>query len=134
MKKSEIIAIYQNEIASAMMDHYRYILECNGRIQYEIYIWEDGELEFLETVPGDHVWLQPRDAEPRALYHVCTVAEPGFDPWDCVDHDAPEDEEERETERQEIISYYMKKYEEEKIPDTLYAVVTEAKKEEVNDN
>ena len=132
MKRSEIIAKYRKEIAAEMVQHYRTVLECSGRIQYKVYVWEDGELECLEGVQGDTSYLRPRDAEPRELYFVCTLSAACFDPWDFADHSAPEDESEREKEEAEIIDYLVDEYET-GVFDVLDAVIEEAEQEEQYD-
>lgn len=132
MERSEVISMYRDQIMVHMVKDYRSVLECNGRIQYQLYIWEDGEIEELEDVHGSTGYLQPRDAEPRALFYVGKVACPYFDPWDCTDHSAPEDEAERERERMEIINWCMEEYES-AIDEKLDEIIDEAKSEEVYD-
>ena len=122
MKTSEAIIKYADAIKSEMVNRYRTVLECDGRIQYKIYVWDDGEIEVMECVPGDNSYLVPKSAETRQLFHVCTVSEPNFDPWDCADHSAPEDEDERESERAEIIDYLMRDYED-RVSDILDATL-----------
>lgn len=129
MKRSEIITKYSREIAEVMVERYRSVLECAGRIQYKVYVWEDGELECLEGVQGDNSYLRPRDMEPRELYYVCTIDAPCFDPWDYTDHSAQDDENKREKERGEIIDYLVGEYET-NISDALDVVIEEAEQEE----
>lgn len=132
MNRSEIISLHREAIASDMVSRYRSVLECGGRIQYKLFIWEDGELEVLEGVQGDNSWLQARDAEPRELFYICTIDCPCFDPWDCTDHAAPDDEEEREREEQEIIDWCVDEYKA-AIDEKLDAVIECAKCEEEYD-
>lgn len=47
MKRSEIISTHREAIAAYMVEHFRIVLECGGKVQYKLYIWEDGELEGL---------------------------------------------------------------------------------------
>lgn len=129
MKRSECITKYYKDIAAAMVERYRTVLECDGRIQYKVYIWEDGEMECLQGVQGDNSWLQARDCEPRELFYVCKIDSPCFDPWDYSDHSAPDDEEEREAERKEIIDYLVGEYET-NISDVLDVVIEEAERDE----
>lgn len=125
MKLSEIITNNYKAITEAMVSMYRTVLESNGRIQYKIYIWDDGEIECLEQVQGDNSYLQPRDMEPRALYYVTTIEQPNFDPWDSADHSAPDDEQEREAEEQEIIDWLVQEYET-NVGDELDNIISEA--------
>ena len=110
MKQSEVIEKFRSVIASAMIERYKDVLECNGRIQYKLYIWEDGEIVCQEGVQGDNAYLVPGEAADRELFYVTTISQPFFDPWDNADHSAPEDETEREKERAEIIAYVMDEY------------------------
>ena len=113
MKHSEIIHKYYNEIAAAMVEKYRDVVECDGRIQYQIYIWEDGELEYLQDVQGGNSWLKARDAEPRQLVLVDTIdVGPGFDVWDYSESGKPDDDDEAEQMRDEIIDWLVESYEE----------------------
>ncbi len=129
MKRSEAIRKYYKDVASAMVECYRNALESDGQIQYKVYVWEDGELECLEGAQGDNSFLQAREHEPRKLFYVCTVASPCFDPWDYADHPAPEDESQRESERQEIIDSLVQEYET-NIANVLDVAMAEAKREE----
>lgn len=129
MKKSEAILKYQGEIEETMISRYRTVLDSYGRVQYKVYVWEDGEIECLEGPQGDNCWLQAKDHEPRELFYVCTVESPYFDPWDYSDHSAPDDEEERETECQEIIDYLVDNYKE-NISDKMDAIIAEAQQDE----
>ena len=129
MKRSEAILKYQEKIEETMIDRYFSVLDCNGKIQYKVYVWEDGEIEYLEGVQGDNSWLQAKDNEPRKLFYVCTVDSPCFDPWDYADHAAPDGEEEREADRQEIIDCLMDSYKE-NLSDKMDAIITEAQQDE----
>jgi len=132
MKRSEIISAHREVIAAYMVEHYRIVLECGGKVQYKLYIWEDGELEGLEGPQGDNSWLKARDMEPRELFYVCTIGSPYFDPWDCTDHAAPDDEEEREREEREIIDWCVDEYKA-AIDEKLDAVIEDAEREEEYD-
>lgn len=132
MKRSEIISAHREAIAAYMVEHYRIVLECGGKVQYKLYIWEDGELEGLEGPQGDNSWLKARDMEPRELFYVCTIDAPYFTPWDLVDHAAPEDEAEREAEEKEIIDWCMSEYKD-NLTDVLYTIIAEAEQEEEYD-
>lgn len=113
MKSSEVIRKHYDKIAAAMVEKYRDVIECDGRIQYQIYIWDDGELEFLQDVQGGNSWLKARDGEPRKLYHVDTISEcPGFDVWDYSESGKPDDDVDAEQMRDEIIDWLVESYEE----------------------
>ena len=109
MKRSEIINQYRNVIAESIISHYRTVLECNGKIQYQIYIWEDGEIECMEQPQGaNNEWLESRT--DRKLYYVCKVGGTYFCPWDCTDERKPDDEEQCKQMEQEIIDWCMEEY------------------------
>ena len=129
MKKSEAITKYSGDIAEIMVNRYRTVLECDGRIQYKIYVWEDGEIECMEGPQGDNSWLQAKNNEPRELFYVCTIDSPCFDPWDYSDHGAPEDDDEREAERSEIIDWLVNDYKD-NVSDKLDEIIEEAEREE----
>ena len=133
MKRSEIIKNNYETITEAMLSMYRTVLESNGRIQYKIYFWDDGEIECLEQVQGDSGYLQPRDMGPRALHYVTTIEQPNFDPWDSADHSAPEDEQEREAEEAEIIDRLVQEYET-NVSDELDIIIREAEMDERYDS
>lgn len=130
MKRSEIITKYYDKIRESMIDHYREVVSADGRIQYSIYIWEDGELEYLYEVQGDNGWLQPRDMEPRELFFVCTISEsPSFDIWDYSDVGMPEDEVEQEAMREEIIDWLVDGYKD-IVDDILGTIISDAEEAE----
>ena len=110
MKGSEIMELNSSRLLDEMVDAYRQVLESHGRMKIKIYIWEDGEIDRLVGVSGENAWLEPRSGEHRKLYHVTTIEEPNFDPWDCADHPAPEDKEQREAEEAEIIEWCVDTY------------------------
>ena len=133
MKDSVIIRKHRKAIASAMVDRYRTILESAGRIQYRIYIWEDGEVECLEGPLGDNSYLKAKSYEPRELVYVRTISAPFFDPWDYTDESAPDDEDEREATEREIIDWLVDEYQN-SVSDILDSVIEEAKwKEEMEE-
>ena len=125
MKLSEIITNNYKAITEAMVSMYRTVLKSNGRIQYKIYIWDDGEIVCLEQVQGDNSYLLHIEMEPRALYYVTTIEQPNFDPWDSADHSAPDDEQEREAEEKEIIDWLVQEYET-NVGDELDNIISEA--------
>lgn len=130
MKKSELIRENWDKLSEQMIWCYEQVIRSYGRIEYQIYLWEDGEIELLQGPQGDNSWLKPRDAEPRELYYICTVDAPFFDPWDLSDHGAPDDEEEKEREYEEIIAWCMDEYKlnvDEKLSD----IIEEVEREEM---
>lgn len=130
MKKSEIIKANYASILEAMKEHYETVVRSYGRCQYQIYVWEDGEIECLQGPQGDNSWLKPKDAEPRMLYYVCTVGGQYIDPWDFADHGAPDDQDEREKEEEEIFSWLIEEYDHEGAEAALDAAIDEAEEEE----
>ena len=130
MKRAEIITTYRKQIEQEMVTCYRAVLESNGRIQYGIYIWEDGEIELLEGAQGDNTWLQAKDWETRKLFPVITIASPYFNAFDFTDDPEPEDDSEKETARQQIVDYLVDEYEREGASDALDAVLSEAEWED----
>lgn len=129
MNRSEIISKYSHKITDSAPVLYRSVLESYGMIQYQLYVWEDGEIDYLEQVQGDNAYLIPKDSEPRTLAYVCTISSPCFDPWDYTDHSAPETEEEREKEQEEIIDCLVDSYRE-NLSDMIDCIIREAEQEE----
>ena len=130
MKKSEIISSNYNKIIDVMVDRYEDVLNSGGRVQYKLFVWEDGEIECLEGCQGDTSYLRPKQNESRELYYVCTIDAPYFDPWDMTDHSAPDDEEEREREKHEIIDCLVDEYRREGADALLAATIEEAEMSE----
>lgn len=112
MKKSEAITASAAKISDALINAYRAVLESGGRMQYKVYLWDDGDVQTLPGVQGDTCRLEPRAGESRNLYYLTTVEAPGFDPWDAADHSAPDDPDERSAEEAEIIDWTMDAYKE----------------------
>ena len=130
MKRSEIITEHYEEIKNAMIEHYRYVVEADGRVQYGIYIWEDGELEYLYEAQGSNSWLEPRRMEPRELFYVCTIEEsPSFNLWDYADEGMPEDEAEQETMSEEIIDWLVESYTD-NVDEVLDGIISDAEEME----
>lgn len=127
MKKSEVINKYRNVIADIMVECYNSVLESYGRIQYKVYIWEDGVIDTLEQVQGDNAYLVPKDREPRELYYVTTVDSPCFDPWDYADEAAPDDEAVREQMERIIIAGLVDDYNT-CVHDIIWQVIEDAKR------
>lgn len=110
MKSSEIIRQHSKEIREALIENYRHVIACEGRIWVAIYIWEDGEIQTHEDLQGSNSWLQPRYGEPRELFHVYTIEAPNFSPWDVAGESAPDDEAQREAMEAEILDYCVDEY------------------------
>lgn len=130
MKRSEVLEKYTVSISDAMVDAYRAVIESSGSVQYQIYVWEDGEIERLQGPLGDNSWLKPRDCEPRNLYYVCTVSEPCCDPWSLAGVEVPDDETEREVAWQEVVDWLVREYEL-TVSDALYEIIEQADLEEM---
>ena len=129
MKKSEAIKKYQPEIMETMSEKYRNVLESEGRLQYRIYVWSDGEIECLEGPQGDNSYLKAKDSEPRTLFYVDTVSAPGFSIWDAAGESAPENEQEAEEMAKSVIDSCMEEYTD-TLPDMVDALIREAEDEE----
>ena len=129
MKKSEAIKKYWENIKKQLPDLYRAVLDSDGRIQYDVYVWENGEVQILEDVQGSTAYLKPKDMEPRELFYVTRIELPNFDPWDYSDHATPDDPEEREAERSEITYWLLEEYSR-NLPDLLDSILTGAEQEE----
>ena len=110
MTRKEVIEANREKLADKMRNLYRDVLDCDGRIEYSVYIWDDGEIETLEQTQGGNGWLKPKEWEDRKLFFVATIDSPFFDPWDCYPDPKPEDEEEAETIRNEIIDECVDDY------------------------
>ena len=129
MKNSEAIRKYYDIIRDTLLDCYRSVLECDGRIQYKVYIWEDGEIERLEAVQGDTGWLKARDYEPRDLFYVDLIDAPFFDPWDYTNESVPDEETERDAMKEEIIDYLVESFEAD-VDDRIDHIIRSAEEEE----
>lgn len=130
MKKSELISLHRGEIREEMIAHYRRALECHGLVQFEIYIWDDGKLEFMAQPYGGGSFLTPRGAEARELYHVYTVKEPFYNPFDVLDKKEPENEEDWQKMEAEINDYVVGEYEK-TVDDVIDLIIAEAEREEL---
>lgn len=116
MTRYEIIKKYEDKIIEAMVEYYEAIVRYNGRVEYSLYIWEDGEIEVLEKTSGDNSWLQAKDWEERELFYVATIKEYGnFNIWDVIGESMPEDEEEAEKMEEEAIEYLVDEYKREQV-------------------
>lgn len=130
MKASEIISTYRDSIESRMVELYRSVLDSEGRIQYQLYIWDDGELADLEAVQGSNTYLQPREYEKRRLVHVARIdIMPNFDPWDYTDDPRPDDEDEREEAEAEIIDWLVDEYAK-SVSDTVDDIISEYERDD----
>ncbi len=125
MKKSEVIRKYYNQIAEAMVEQYRIVLNSHGRVQESIYVWDDGSVTVLEDVQGGNMYY----SAGNNLTYVSTIEERCFDPWDYADHGAPDDMDEREEEEAEIIEWLVDEYER-NIADVIDPIIEEAERDE----
>jgi len=131
MKKFDVIEKYWDKIGDAMGDAYEHVLNCDGRVQVSIYIWEDGEIQTLEDVQGGNSYLVPKDWESRELFFITTIEASFFDAFDYVDYtEIPEDEDEREELRDETIKYLISDYRHGHVWDQLAAVKEDARNED----
>ena len=129
MKRSEILEKYSEAICNAMVEAYASVIGCSGRIQYQIYVWEDGEIGRLEGPQGDTCYLKPYDWEPRELFYVCKISEPFINLWEVAGAVPPDDDEEREKEEEEIIDWLVDEYKM-NVSDVLSSIIEEAEREE----
>ena len=130
MKRSEIISKYRDSISDTMRVLYRSVLESDGRIQYKLYVWEDGELELLEEPQGGNDDLQPRRHEPRELFYVDTITE--GNPWDYVNDSVPDDDDERDKYYNELLDFLAGSYHF-GLPGRIDDIIAEAEREEFFD-
>lgn len=130
MKRSAMIRKNYARIREAMVGSYRDVIEADGRVQYDIYIWEDGEIRRLEEPQGSNTELVPNEYESRELFFVTTIELPFFDPFDYSDEGAPEDEAEREQAAKEICDWLVEEYDNEGVDEALETVIRDAKLEE----
>ena len=112
MKKSEVIEKYEHEIIEEMKDAYRCCLNTDGDCTEQIWIWEDGEIEVLFNVRPNTGVLVPRAGEDRQLFYVLTVDEisSNFSIWDTTCEPEPDDENEAEKMKQELMQDILDEY------------------------
>ena len=110
MKRSEILEKYRDKIEKEMVECYRSVLENSGNIQYDVYVWDDGEIRVHEDVQGSISRLVPCDAETRKLFFVDRIEMPFYDPWDSSIDAPPDDDAEREAQEKDIIDYEVEQY------------------------
>lgn len=113
ISKTEVNVLerFRDKIEEELVRCYRAVLESDGKIQYRVYIWDDGEIKTLEQIQGDNSYLVANPLEGRKLYHVETVSAPCFDPWDYTVDSRPDDDDEADRVRSEIIDYLVEEYE-----------------------
>lgn len=75
----ELINKYRDKIINEMVEADEAVYKCSGRIERQIYIYEDGEIEVLDDVSGSNTWLEN---QYRTLYYICTREAPCFDVYD----------------------------------------------------
>lgn len=130
MKKSEVIVANRDAIRESMIDAYGHVIDSRGRMQYQIYVWEDGEIERLSGPQGDNSYLKPRDMETRKLFYICTVSEPLYDPRDQITDPLPDDDAAREAMLEEVDAWMKESYSEH-IDDVLDSLIEDAEREEM---
>jgi len=127
MKASEIIISNYDRIKQEMIDLYKTVVSCNGRIQYSLYIWEDGEFERLEEPQGGNGWLKAKQYEPRQLFYITYIdVGPGFSIWDYCEDGRPDDPKEAEELESDIIDWLVCEYEA-NIDDVLDGIIRDKK-------
>lgn len=80
------------------------MMRSNFTLSEQVYIWEDGELDDLVEVGYSSGWLQPKDSEPRELYHLATLYESDPSGWSTGYF--IEDEEEAEEAYAEALNWW----------------------------
>ena len=101
------------KLIDEMTIRYRNVLESDGNCQYQVYIWEDGEVECLCGPQGDSSRLVARSNEPRNLYYVTTISAPCVDVFDIAGAERPEDPAEEEAAKAEAIDWLVDNYSDE---------------------
>lgn len=129
MTSSEIIKRSFWDLKEKMIELYRSVLNCSGEIQYALYVWEDGEIQYLEGVQGDNSRLYANNSETRKLVYVDTIEYPFFDVWDNVPDGKPEDPEEAEHVKHETIDWLVEQYME-AVCDKLDIIIQEYKQDD----
>lgn len=125
MTSSEIIIKNSEKLKEKMVELYRSVLNCSGVIQYKLYVWENGYIQYLEDIQGGNTRLHPND-ETEKLVYVDTIEYPFFDVWDNVPGGKPDDPAEAEQEKQETIDWLVDGYEE-TVSDRLDVIIQEYK-------
>ena len=113
MTKLEVLKKHRTAIEQKAVELYRTVLECDGMIQFSLYVWEDGEIESLQDTNGGNDVLRPRDSEPRQLFFVDRISYPNFSWEDMMFDSVSEDEDERERQRQEAIDFAVDAFKDE---------------------
>lgn len=126
MKKSELIRENFSRLAKALADRYETVVGCGGQVQYKVYIWSDGEIQYLEQPQGDNSYLAPNNHETRELYYLTTVGGYRIDLADAAGLPAVETEEDK----QEAVEFLVDEYKRE-LPDLLDELIYEAEREEI---
>ena len=126
MKKSELIRENFSRLAKVLADRYETVVDSEGRVQYKVYIWSDGEIQCLEQAQGDNSYLAPNNYETRELYYLTTVGGYRIDLADAAGLPAVETEEDK----QEAVEFLVDEYKRE-LPDLLDELIYEAEREEI---
>ena len=126
MTKSELIRKHFAELAKVLAKHYETVVDSEGRVQYKVYIWSDGEIQCLEQAQGDNSYLVPNDCETRELYYVTTVGGYRVDLTDAAGLPGIETEDDH----RDAVEYLVDAYKQE-LPDLLDELIYEAEREEI---
>jgi len=112
MKRSEVIEKYEDKIIEEMRSAYDYCIGTEGRATEQIWIWDDGEIETICDVKPNTGWLKAKECEDRQLFYVLEVdgVNQGFSVWDTTCEPKPEDEEEAEAMKQELLQEMLDEY------------------------
>ena len=132
MKKSELIKKNIESIKKEIVSSYEYVLNHNGTVEVQIYMWDDGEIVNHEEVQGGNSYLVEGDNATRTLFYIYTVSEPFCDVFDLAGYPStvPDNEKEREKAEKECISWLVSNYEENYLSDIMSDIIDEAEQEE----
>ena len=131
MKTSTLIETYREELAQAMIEAYRTVIRCDGRIQVSLYMSDDGSITTYEAVQGDRSWL----ANPDLRCITIVSVSPSFSIWDASEAGEPDDPQEAQSLRDEIEEFLMDSYREavdEEIDNLIEDYVREEKFDELD--
>lgn len=131
MKKSELIKKNIESIKKEMVSSYEYVLNHDGEVEIQIYMWDDGEIVTHEEVQGGSSYLVETESATRTLFYIHTVSEPFCNVFDLAGYPSPvpDDEKEREEAEKECISWLVDSYKD-NLSDIVSDIIEEAKEEE----
>ena len=118
MKKTEAIRMYEDAIKKGILTAVKDTAG-NPSVKEHVYVWEDGEIEFLFGVTGDNSWLQPKDSEDRQLFYIDTII--GVDLEESAFCEGrPDDEDEAQMLLDAAIDEYIEEFDVDEILDMAY--------------